>query len=114
MRVAGSRGGWRSGDFRVGAVLLSLYAVVLWVSNPEWATWAGAMAVGALPVMDPSPSLPFTPNELLAGAGVLSLLGLGAFVAILLRFGEVAYRRVLTLWERKIERWWHGDLPGRL
>src|SRR5512139_12549 len=114
MRTGGTGRGWRKGEFRIGAVLLSLYALALLGSDPEWAMWAGGMAMGALPVLDAPPSLSFTPAELFAGAGVLSLLGLGTFVAIPLLLGEKSVARFLTLWEREIVRWWHGDLPGRL
>jgi hypothetical protein len=114
MRTGRSRSGCWKGEFRIGAMLLSLYALTLLISDPGWATWAGGMAMGALPILDTPPPLPFTPNELFAGAGVLGLLALGTFVAIFLLLGGNACDRLLALWEREIMKWWHGDLPGRL
>lgn len=60
--------------------------------------------MGALPVMDTPPPPSYTPNELFADAEVLSILGLGVFVAIPLLLGEKACGLILTLWEREIAR----------
>lgn len=105
---------WWNGEFRIAAVLLSLYALVLLLSDPAWAMWAGGMAMGALPVQDPPPPLPFTPHELFAGAGVQGLLGLGSFVALSLLLRGKSLVRILKFWEREIVQWWHDDLPGSL
>ena len=103
MRTGGSRGKWWNGEFRIGAALLSLYALALLLADPEWAMWAGAMSVGALPSEIP-PSLSHTPADLFAGAGTFSALGLGAFVALLAIRGEIAWHRILAWCEREWNR----------
>ena len=102
-----------NGEFRIGATLLSLYGLALLLADPEWAMWAGAMAAGVLPSEIP-PSLSHTPAELFAGAGTLSVLGLGAFVALLGMRGENVVDRGLALCEREWNRWCHGSVPRRL
>jgi hypothetical protein len=104
---------WRDREFRVGAALLSLYALALVLADPEWAMWAGAMAVGALPSEIP-PSLSHTPAELFAGTGTLSVLGLGAFLALLVIRGENVCHRVLAMVEQEWNRWCHGSVRRRL
>jgi hypothetical protein len=78
-------GKWMAGrwsrEFRIGSMLLLLYAVVLAGSDPEWATWAGAMAAGVL-VTEIPPPMHFSPSELFVGAGTLAVLGMSAFAAL--------------------------------
>ena len=112
MSTGGSIGKWKNGEFRIGATLLSLYTLALVLADPEWAMWAAAMAAGALPSEIP-PSLSHTPAELFAGAGTLSTLGLGAFVALLMMRGENVVHRGLSLCEREWNRWCHGSVPRR-
>ena len=112
MRAGGSIERWWNGEFRIGATLLSLYALALVLADPEWAMWAGAMAAGALPPEIP-PSLSHTPAELFAGAGTLSTLGLGAFVALLAIRGENVVHRGLALFELEWNRWCHGSISRR-
>jgi hypothetical protein len=69
--------GYWNREFRIGSVLLFLYGTALVFSDPEWAVWAGAMAVGAL-VVEPPPPLFCTPSELFAAAGMLGVPGLCA------------------------------------
>ena len=113
MKTVGRTTRWWDGEFRIGATLLSLYAFALVLADPEWAMWAAAMAAGALPSEIPPP-LSHTPSELFAGAGTLSMLGLGAFVAFLVMRGENVVHRGLALCEREWNRWCHGSLPRRL
>jgi len=102
-----------NGELRIGVTFLFLYGLVLLLADPEWAVWAGAMAVGALPSEIP-PSLSHTPAELFAGAGTLSTLGLGAFVGLLVMRGENVVHRGLALCWREWNRWCHGSAPWRL
>jgi len=70
-------------EFLVGSSLLCLYGTALLCSDPEWAIWAGAMSVGALPLEAP-PALSFSSNELISGSGSMALLGLGIVASFLL------------------------------
>jgi hypothetical protein len=83
--MAMKAGKWMAGrwsrEFWIGSTLLLLYAVVLAGSDPEWATWAGAMAAGVL-VIEPPPPMPFSPSGLFADAGTLAALGVIAFAAL--------------------------------
>ena len=112
MKTGGRTTRWWNGELRIGATLLSLYGLALLLADPEWAMWAGAMAVGALPSEIP-PSLSHSPAELFAGAGALSTLGLGAFVALLVIHGDIAWHRVLDQCEREWNRWCHGSVLRR-
>lgn len=113
MRTGGPIGKWWNGEFWIGATLLSLYALALVLADPEWAMWAAAMSAGALPSEIP-PALSHMPAELFAGAGTLSIPGLGAFVALLVMWGENIVHRGLALFEREWNRWCHGSVPWRL
>jgi hypothetical protein len=83
--MAMKAGKWMAGrwsrEFWIGSTLLLLYAVVLAGSDPEWATWAGAMSAGVL-VLETPPPMPLAPSELFAGAGGLAALGVIAFAAL--------------------------------
>ena len=113
MRTEGPIGKWWNGELWIGATLLSLYALALVLADPEWAMWAGAMAAGALPSEIP-PSLSHTPAELFAGTGTFTVLGLGAFLALLVIRGENVCHRVLAMVEQEWNRWCHGSVRRRL
>ena len=73
--------GWRNREFRIGLAILLLYGLLLAVSDPGWAMWAGAMAAGVL-VTEIPPPMHIMPSELFVGAGTLAVLGLSAFAAL--------------------------------
>lgn len=83
MTFARKREPSRWGEYAVIAVLLSVYALAIFLSpDPEWVVWAGQMTVG---VIDPAalpPALPAGAAEALRTASALSGLGLLA-VAVL-------------------------------
>jgi hypothetical protein len=112
MKTDGRTTRWWDGEFRIGAALLSLYALALLLADPEWAMWAGAMAAGALPSEIP-PSLSHTSADLFTGAGTFSALGLGAFVALLAIRGEIAWYQILAWCEREWNQLCHGSIPRR-
>ena len=61
----------------VGAVLFSIYGVVLFSMDPAWVAWAGPMALGgALYVPDPPPALFSAPQEVFQVASLFSLFSL--------------------------------------
>ncbi len=83
MKTKTKKGLPRGSEYVVIAALLTLYAVVLFLSpDSEWVVWAGQMSVG---VIDPAalpPSTPMNIGEAFRTASALSMFGLLA-VAVL-------------------------------
>jgi len=69
-----------------GAVLFSVYGVILFSLDPEWVGWAGPLVFGgALYAADPPPPLFSSPEEALQMSSLFSLLSffiLGLIIAI--------------------------------
>lgn len=88
MKNRRKRGLSGTGEFLVIAALLSVYAIVIFMSpDPEWVVWAGQMTMG---VIDPSAAPPASAGavEALHTASALSTLGiLAAAVLVAAAFG---------------------------
>lgn len=73
----------------VGAVLFSIYGVILFSMDPAWVAWAGPMALGgALYVPDPPPALFSAPQEVFQVASLFSLFSLFTLGLLIVLRGE--------------------------
>ncbi len=84
----------------IGAILFSLYAVILFSLDPEWVMWAGPMALGALYVPNQPPPLFTRPETVFQMASLFSLLNLAVLFLVAMLRGEapLAWPRWLKTW----------------
>ena len=93
----------------IGAVVFTIYGIILLSLDQRWVMWAGSMSFGALYVPDPPPPLFFHSEEAFQMGGLFNLLGLIALLLLMVVEGEVTFG-----WLSRLKAWWKaGPLGGR-
>lgn len=97
-----------TGGLLIGALLFSLYAVVLLSVDPEWVMWLGFTTLGTFPPPEFPPPLFADPHEARQVASFLMLLGLLVLLLLMAIMGDVDFGWLSWLKAQWRERWSQG------
>ena len=91
----------------IGAVVFTIYGIILLSLDQRWVMWAGSMSFGALYVPDPPPPLFFHSEEAFQMSAIFNLLGLIALLLLMVVEGEVTFG-----WLSRLKAWWKAGALG--
>jgi hypothetical protein len=87
------------------AVLLTLYAVVVFTASPSWVAWEGTLVVGSLSLpLPPAARLP-----LAAGQHTDPMISLLGFLSVAALLALTVRLRKESGWLSRLRAWWKGQ-----